>query len=96
MQKVTAQLVSCLVCDVPTDGVFYSFCRGSRALPMLSFFTYVVHAVSENHFKFVSWAVIPNGNNIDRYVFQVMKLMGVWGQEQWVRGGFPVEPIATK
>ena len=32
-------------------GFFYSFCRGSHALPMLSFFTYVVHAVSENHFK---------------------------------------------
>ena len=43
-------------------GLFYSFCRGSRALPMLSFFTYVVHAVSENHFKLRTWAVTNSFN----------------------------------
>ena len=44
-------------------GFFYSFCRALVRCLCFRFSTYVVHAVSENHFKPASWAVTIKDSN---------------------------------
>ena len=43
-------------------GFFIRFAEVLVRCLCFHFFTYVVHAVSENHFKLGTWAVTKNGN----------------------------------
>ena len=46
--------------DEVHGGIFIRFAEVLVRCLCFHFFTYVVHAVSENHFKPVSWAVTNN------------------------------------